>query len=878
MIFRGDRLDEQRRTEARPWLVQQLLGQWPLLAAVVAAVVAIPFNAGPNAIEMALVSVAVGLLLPLFGLLEGRASDEVAHTVPGFVFIALVVALRHFEGESMAGFGALLIVPVLWLATLGSRREVLVMSVGVAAALVFPILLAGGPEYPVEEWRRAIIVTALAIAGGVSIQRLICQLRSTRDELTRQSVRVAASERRLKDIVVHCYAAFVSTNDTGAVTEWNPRAEAIFGYVRSEAIGRQITDLIVPPRHRVTVLRGLESYVRTGRGPLLGRLVEVSGLHRAGHELPVEAMVSVCDIDDEITFNAFAYDITDRKRAEKEREALLVREQRLRAQAEVARERLRALVDLGTSVAESLDHTHVLNAIVRHSIASLADWAVVYLAGEGDGLIHAEAWGHNDPSCEDTLSTLGEQYPIRVIDPHPVAVAMRTGQSQVTSEVRETTLMRLARDAEQLALLNALGIGSTMFVPLIARNRTIGVIALVRTTHSRPYDEDDCGFAESLAREAGLGVDNARLYEQAEYRGRVARVLNYITDGVALVGPRGRVQFWNASAERITGRTATDVVGRQPGEVFPGWNDWVERIPISTAPSPITDRSETLPLKIGGRELWLASAAVQYGQTKVLMFRNVTEERSIEELTTDFVATVSHELRTPLTTVRGAAITLQRQDIELSDETRSHLLTVLEQETEHLDRIIDEILLAGKLGGDRLVVLQEDFDPCDLMYDAIEAIEPRVPDGITLHGECDPELPPVSGDSGRVRQVMLNLIDNAIKYSPDGGDIVTTVERHGSFVRFSIRDSGMGIPYAEQRRIFKKFYRSDAGMSRGVGGTGLGLYICRELVRRMGGRIWVVSRERQGSTFHVELPVSEKVHRQCDRTVADSERNDANQA
>jgi two-component system sensor histidine kinase VicK len=108
-----------------------------------------------------------------------------------------------------------------------------------------------------------------------------------------------------------------------------------------------------------------------------------------------------------------------------------------------------------------------------------------------------------------------------------------------------------------------------------------------------------------------------------------------------------------------------------------------------------------------------------------------------------------------------------------------------------------------------------------------------------------------------VRQVLVNLLDNAVKYSPDGGRVVVAVDGDDRYVRFAIRDEGLGIPAAEQRRVFEKFYRLDPNLTRGVGGTGLGLYICRELVQRMGGRIWVESMEGRGSTFVVELPVAE---------------------
>jgi len=129
-----------------------------------------------------------------------------------------------------------------------------------------------------------------------------------------------------------------------------------------------------------------------------------------------------------------------------------------------------------------------------------------------------------------------------------------------------------------------------------------------------------------------------------------------------------------------------------------------------------------------------------------------------------------------------------------------------------------------------------------------------LPANVELALEAPPELPPVAADAGQLRQVLANLIDNAIKYSPDGGKLTVAIEPHERHVRFAVSDPGLGVPRAEQRRIFEKFYRLDPDMTRGIGGTGLGLYICRELVRGIDGRIWVESDGGAGSTFFVEVP------------------------
>jgi signal transduction histidine kinase len=151
----------------------------------------------------------------------------------------------------------------------------------------------------------------------------------------------------------------------------------------------------------------------------------------------------------------------------------------------------------------------------------------------------------------------------------------------------------------------------------------------------------------------------------------------------------------------------------------------------------------------------------------------------------------------------------------------------------------------------------QNCDPAALARDVVDAQLAHIDAAHTVALSLDDDLPPVAGDPDKVARVLINLVDNGVKYSPDGGRVDVTVRRVGPRIRFSVTDSGLGIPLGEQRRIFEKFYRLDPNMNRGVGGTGLGLYICRELVRRMEGRIWVQSDgPGSGSTFHVELPVA----------------------
>jgi signal transduction histidine kinase len=288
---------------------------------------------------------------------------------------------------------------------------------------------------------------------------------------------------------------------------------------------------------------------------------------------------------------------------------------------------------------------------------------------------------------------------------------------------------------------------------------------------------------------------------------------------------------------------------------LPGWHQLTTDVPVAGAPGPAA--AATLPLDLDADERWLSISGVGFDEGTVYAFRDLTEEQALERIRKDLVATVSHELRTPLAAIYGSALTLARKDLELEEAMSSKLLGVIVEESGRLADIVNELLVASQLDAGRLDVNIERCDARSLVESVLDAARTHLPAGINVELEADGiELPPVAADQGQLRQVLGNVIDNAIKYSPEGGDVRVRLERSETVVRFVVADQGLGIPPAEQERIFEKFYRLDPDMARGIGGTGLGLYISRELVRRVNGRIWVEPNNGRGSIFYVEVPVA----------------------
>src|SRR5215211_1602586 len=510
---------------------------------------------------------------------------------------------------------------------------------------------------------------------------------------------------------------------------------------------------------------------------------------------------------------------------------------------------LRFLAEAGRVLGSSLDHAQMLQSVADLVVQGLGDWCTVHLLDD-DGSLVPVAVAASDPAKAAVVKEFEEHWLAAASTGGPETVA-RTGRAELVSVVADAVLVAAAKDDQQLDALRSLGMRSYMSVPLHARDRLLGALSVASADERHRYDEEDVQLLSGLAGRAALAVENALLFRELEQRAQAALALAFVGDGVFVVDDRGIVRLWNTAASVITGLAAPQIVGRAAARVVPGWSSILQRVVASEAPG--LPRAETVPVELHGGERWFSMSAVAFSGGTVYAFRDLTEEHRVERLKSEFVSTISHELRTPLAAIYGAALTLKRHEPALEAQ-RESLLDVVAGESERLARIVNDILWASRLDSGTLHVAVEHCDAAALAESVVEAARAHLAPRIQLELSVEPELPQVAADPDKVRQVLTNLIDNAIKYSPDGGRVLVRVGAAERFVHFSVTDHGLGIPAAEHVRIFDKFYRLDPQLIRGIGGTGLGLYISRELVRRMEGHIDVESEEGVGSTFTLELP------------------------
>ncbi|HKU57419.1 MAG TPA: ATP-binding protein, partial [Gaiellaceae bacterium] len=613
----------------------------------------------------------------------------------------------------------------------------------------------------------------------------------------------------------------------------------------------------------------LSEAVRTGQGVFLRseaerdeRYPDLVGRSQPGHGLacvplvgergPIGGIVFSFQTDQEFPPERRALKIALGRQA-----AVALERARLSVAERTLRERLSFLDEAMALLTSSLELETTLERLTSLAVPQLADWCAINVLVEETGEIEQLVVAHQDPErkrwAEDMRTRTRR---VQIDDEFDLtARVIRTGEPLFLREVPQELLDEaVERDPVAAEALEHVSIRSAITLPLQAGGRPLGALTLVG--EQRAFDDEDFDLAQQLSARAAVAVENARLYREAERRAEAALALAYVGDGVVLLDEDGRVRFWNAAAAAITGVREVEALGRQPAEVFPAWEELIRLAELADAATPERARPVTVPVETAAGDRWVAVTGVAFDEGVVYALRDVSDEQAFERARSDFVATASHELRTPLAAVYGAARTLRRTDIEIPDEQRDRFLEIIVSETERLTAIVSQILLAGQLEEGRVDVAASATDLTPLAESVLDSARLRSPERIDLRLEQNGSPTVAIADEDKLRQVLVNLLDNAIKYSPDGGDVVLELAGGHGRVRLTVRDSGLGIPAGEQERIFEKFYRLDPALTRGVGGSGLGLFISRELVARMGGSLTVRSQPGEGATFVVDLPAA----------------------
>jgi two-component system phosphate regulon sensor histidine kinase PhoR len=336
-------------------------------------------------------------------------------------------------------------------------------------------------------------------------------------------------------------------------------------------------------------------------------------------------------------------------------------------------------------------------------------------------------------------------------------------------------------------------------------------------------------------------------------RGKLAAVLAQMTDGVSILDAQGNVTLLNPAAEHIFGVREDQAVGHSAAEVF-RHHQLIELWRGCRDGGAL----HSVTVEAGAEPAFLQAVATPLAGTLqgsiLLLFQDLTRIRRMESVRRDFIANISHELRTPLASIQSLAETLH--DGALDDRSAANrFLDLMQTEIDTMGQTVRELLELSRIESGEAPFTVHPVDPAAVCADAVRRIRMLAErNGLTMADRCPEGLPPVSADTVRIGQVMMNLLHNAVKFTPAGGTVAVSARSRDAEVEFSIADTGVGISAEDLPRIFERFYKADR--SRSSGGTGLGLSIARHIVEGHGGRIWVESAEGKGSTFFFTLPVS----------------------
>jgi two-component system phosphate regulon sensor histidine kinase PhoR len=344
-------------------------------------------------------------------------------------------------------------------------------------------------------------------------------------------------------------------------------------------------------------------------------------------------------------------------------------------------------------------------------------------------------------------------------------------------------------------------------------------------------------------------------WELEQQRRDTAYLADLIGVGIVHVDDTLRVDLGNTAAHVFLDRAPRSMIGRTTIEAFvDGRIEDIVRDALETGAA-----TGEVPVRGGDGQSLVIRARRSPVRGVWVVLEDVTELRRLQQIRAEFIDNLSHELRTPLTTVSLLAETLQRESDQASDVIPARMrerIGKIQEETGHIVQMVNELLDLSRIESGGAVVHLDDVDLGALAATSSERLRLFAErQGVELVLDVPDDLPPVRGDDARLGQVFLNLVHNAVKFSPDGGRVTVGVADAGDELVASVSDEGVGIPRTAISRIFERFYKVDRARVRG-GGTGLGLSIARHVVEQHGGRIWVESEEGRGSTFSFALPVA----------------------
>jgi PAS domain S-box-containing protein len=614
-----------------------------------------------------------------------------------------------------------------------------------------------------------------------------------------------AVDATARAVIEHAADAIIAVGANRAVTVWNPAAERLFGWTASEVMGAEppfVPDELMAEHNAV-----LERVASGGQVSFATRRIRKDG---AQLDLRIDASALLDSAGQLSGWVSICHQTRDDE-----------------AVRHYMAERARVVRRLGDVVAD-MNAQLELEAVLDRIAASLRELTRADAGGfvliEDDRLRLVSLDGLPESlrgrSADLASSTVGE------LMRSGKTVLMATGESG-----RFDDLIWSALPGLHTITLSLSHVGG----------RPFGALYALYSGHK--VGHIDLELLELLAGHASVALSNVTAFEEVvRQRAHERAVIDGSADGIAVLDADGLVRQWNPAAHRLTGVSPEDATGKPPP--FP-------------LPEPGAKLTHRLP---NGRWIDLLCTGLSGREEQVLDFRDVTAAKELEEAKDLFLATTSHELRTPITVVQGFASTLASRWDKLADADRRSAVQTIAERAGSLARLVEQLLLGSRAGAEQLRVSNGQFDLAGVLRGAAVAFRPLAGQH-TLVTDVPDDLPTAYGDPMATDIIVGQLLENAFKYSPQGGAVTVAARQEGDWIEVTVADEGIGIPPADRERVFERFVQGEAGDRRRFGGIGLGLYIVRQLARAQGGEVAAEGRPGAGTLMRLRLrldpPVAE---------------------
>lgn len=620
------------------------------------------------------------------------------------------------------------------------------------------------------------------------------------------------SETKLRAMINNALDAVIFMDQDGKVTEWNKQAEVIFGWSYNEVIDKCLADIIIPREYREAHLAGMLRFINEGVGPILNKRIEMSALNKKGVRFPIELTVTAKKIQGVYSFSAFVRDITERK------------------QSEGTKGILAAIVASSTSAIISKDLDDVITSW-NAGAEKLYGYSAEEVIGKNANIIIPP-----DKKEEEEL----------------ILIQLRKGEN-----IENYETVRMHKDGRRIDVLFSI---SAIYDKA---GRVIGVSKITHDISKRKILEEE-------------------LFKQVEW---FQTTLASIGDAVIAVDMDSNITFLNRVAEKMTGWKLVDAVGRSLKEIFYIINEET-RLPTENPVDKVIQKgrieglaNHTLLISKNGTEYSIedTAAPIKLPNGKlmgvVLVFHDIGERRALENKLREkaeillekdhrkdeFLATLSHELRNPLSPISNALHVLGSPSV--SKKMQKEALSIANHQVSHMSRLLDDLMDISRITYGKIILQRQQLNLCEIVQTAIYTAMPFINSrSHTLETNLPTHPVWVHGDATRLSQLLGNLLNNAAKYTYNGGKICLDVLVEGKEIIIKLKDNGIGIPKDKLSYIFDIFIQGDNAMERAQGGLGIGLMLVKGIAKLHEGSVEVHSEGNgKGTEFIVRLPIMDNV-------------------